>query len=486
MRAIMKKARDIAPSIAGSRQAEIGWLIAPMVLIVLVLAVYGGQLVVYTGQIGTLLAATITVPFIVYSLHHPMPAVLLSMLVGTQFFQFIPLENMPGLRLGGFTLNLSDLFTLLLLIVAAYRLPKLNRRLMFGSFVLIWVAYVGARFGINLLSGEADLKLSLNQLRYQIGWLGYLSFVAIIESPRDLRIYVRFILIIMMIAVGIQLFEASQGNRINLFGLGTNEYWAGTRYIIVKGQSVPYLWSRAVTPTLLALFLCLGCALEGVRVRRHLFLAAMGVLAILLTDVRAWFFGLGAGLVAILLLQRQRARGLFRASLLLMCLLAIVVVLTPFMVRSYGNNPWDVWLTRAGQLIDFSSQGNFIGRVAQINLAWTQFRYSPLMGYGWGSTFRQYKTETGFNMLLIHGIVGSTIILAMYLYIAWGVYRLWSRLPPSTERGYLAGMLALVVLYLSVVFSQDSLNAGGVSVLAGGLVDRISMFEEAGLIIEGT
>jgi hypothetical protein len=437
---------------------------------------------IYKGQELVLLALMIAILFIIYSLRHPMPAVFLSMLVGTQFFQMIPLENMPGIRLPGAFFNMSDLFVLLLLLIAAYRLPKRRERPLFGNFVLIWVIYVAARFALNLLIGEADLHIGLNMIRTEVGWLSYLGFIAVIETPKDLRKYMNFIVIIMLIATGFQIIEAVQGKRLNLFGLGSNEYFTKTLYINVGGQSIPYLWSRALPETLVALFVSLGCAMESVRVRRYVPLAALGVLAVLLGGVRSWFFGLGAGLAVILLLYRRSLRASFRAGLFLLCLVATVAVLAPFMSRSYGNSPWDVWKTRAGQLLHFSEQANFQARVAQGEKASQVIRESPLLGYGWGKTYLEFQTETGINVLLLHGIIGTALILGMYLAVGRRVFRLWSQLPPSEERGYIAGVLALLVLYLAVLFSMDTLNNGGFAIVAAGFVDRITYFHEAGLV----
>jgi len=436
----------------------------------------------YTGQERTLLELEIAIIFIVYSLHHPMPAVFLSILAGTEFFQLILYDNLPGIRMSGIFFNLSDLFILLFLFIAAYRLPKRNKRPLFGNFVLIWVMYVGMRFALNLLTGEVSLDIGLNLLRTQVGWLSYLGFIAVIETPKDLKIYVKFIVIIMLIAVGFQIIEVVQGQRLNIFGQGTNEYWTGTKYIDVEGRLVPYLWSRALSQTLLALFLSLGCAMESVRVRRNLSLAAFGVLAIMIAGVRSWYFGLAAGLVVILLFQRQRSRAIFRAGLFLLCFVAIVAVLAPFMSRSYGNNPWDIWLARTGQLIRFSEQANFQGRIAQAEKARPVIRESPLLGYGWGKTLLEFQTETGFNTILVHGIIGTALILGMYLAVGRRVFRLWAILPSSEERGLITGVLALLVLYLAVQFSMDTLNSGGFAIVAAGFVDRITYFHEAGLL----
>ena len=451
------------------------WLVVPLSLMVFIMAIYKGRELV-------LLALVIAILFIVYSLRHPLPAMFLSLLVGTQFFQMIPFEDMPGIRLPGIFFNMSDLFFLLFLLIAAYRLPKRQERPLFGTFVLIWVIYVGARFALNLSIGEADLKIGLNLLRTEVGWLSYLGFIAVIETPKDLRTYVNFVVIIMLIATGFQIIEAVQGQRLNLFGLGGNTYWSDTKYINVEGRSIPYLWSRALPQTLLALFLSLGCAMESARVRRYLPLAALGVLAVLLAGVRSWFFGLGAGLVVILLLQRRSLRAPFRAGLVLLCLVATVAVLAPFMSRSYGNNPWDIWKTRAGQLLRFSEQSTFQVRVAQGEEAWRVIRESPLLGYGWGKTYLEFQTETGINVLLLHGIIGTALILGMYLAVGRRVFRLWSQLPPSEERGYIAGTLALLVLYLAVLFSMDTLNSGGFAIVAAGFADRIAYFHEAGLV----
>ena len=470
--------RQASHQLAGvsqSRQAWLTWLIVISGLLLLMVAVF-------SGNVYNLLFLLAAVFFTLYSLRCPLPALFVSMLVGTQFFQLVPFENMPGVRGPGFTLNLSDLFVLLFLLVAAYRLPRRQGHLMFGSFVLIWVAYIGARFALNLLIGEASLKLSLNLARYQVGWLGYTILVSAIETPRDLRRYVNFVLLMMVIATGFQVVEAIQGQRLNLFGLGTNEYWTGTKYLVVEGRFVPYLWTRALSQTLMALFFSMGCVLEGVRTRRYLPLALLAVLGILIAAVRAWYFGLAVGVLALLVFQKTHSRAAFRAGIALLALIVIVAGLSSLMVKSYGGSPWTVWLARAADLLTFSKEPNFVGRVDQAKLAWTAIRDSLLLGYGWGSMFVRLQAETGVNTLLLHGFVGTALILGLYIIVGWRVFRLWSQLPPSQERGFMAGLLALMVLYLAVLFSQDTLSSGSFAVTAAAFVDRISSFQKADLI----
>jgi hypothetical protein len=454
-------------------------LILPLSLLLVVVGVY-------RGHMSNLLFFSLAIPFLFYSWRRPMPALFVSMLIGTNFFQLIPFSTWKVLHLGpGISLLLSDLLLLLFLFIAVDRLPKRQERPLFASFVLIWVAYIGIRFAINLLLGEIGLDVGVGIIRVQVGWLGYLTLIAVIETPKDLRTYVNLTLVIMVIATGYQIVEAIQGQRLDPLGLfgQANEYYTSTVYLSIEGRFVPYLWSRAPLQSIMALFLSLGCVMEGVRVRRYLPLALLAILGVLIAGVRAWYFGVAAGLVALLMFQNQHSRAAFRTGMVALALIAVVALLAPWMSTSYGNNPWDVWLARVGELLTFSDAPNYIGRVVQAERAWAEVRASPLFGYGWGSTYFAYGGETSMNTLLLHGFMGTGLILAMYLLVGWRAMRLWSQLPPSEERAYMAGILALLVLFLAMLFSQDSLNAGGFAVTAAVFVDRIQSFHRAGLIM---
>ena len=171
-------------------------------------------------------------------------------------------------------------------------------------------------------------------------------------------------------------------------------------------------------------------------------------------------------------------------GLFLLALVAMVALLSPRMPRTYEAGAWSVWLARGSTLVRFSSEGTYLGRVAQAERAWQAIRASPLLGYGWGRTFLEYQTETTANVLLLHGFVGTSLILAMYVFVGWRGLQLWRRLPPSRERGYMAGILALLVLYLAMTFSQDTLCNGGFAVAAAAFVDRIGCFHKEGLLDE--
>lgn len=126
-----------------------------------------------------------------------------------------------------------------------------------------------------------------------------------------------------------------------------------------------------------------------------------------------------------LLMRRRRSRALFRAGIFLLCLVAIVNILAPLAVRSYGGNPWEIWWVRISQLLRFCEEANSLGRIVQAEVAWQAIRVSPLLGYRWGNTFLQFQTETGINTLLLRGIFSTALITAMYLAVVWRAFRLW-------------------------------------------------------------
>ncbi|MEI6503883.1 MAG: hypothetical protein WCP21_22960, partial [Armatimonadota bacterium] len=61
------------------------------------------------------------------------------------------------------------------------------------------------------------------------------------------------------------------------------------------------------------------------------------------------------------------------------------------------------------------------------------------------------------NVLLVHGFLGTVVILAMYLTVLVQAVRLARRLQPSLERSWLFGLAGLLVAQLAMSPQTDAL-----------------------------
>jgi len=467
-------------SVEVPRRTALVALIVPATLLLMVA-------MIWKGHTGTLLKLVPAALVAAYSFHEPLPALFVSMLVGTSVFQLVSLDRLPYWQVaGGLRINLSDAFTLLFLAMAAHRLPRRKDRPFFWDPVVIWVALVGVSFVVTLVLGETDIDTGANILRGQVGYLGYLSMIAILDTYKRFRSYVKFLAAIMLIAVAIQLTETILGYRLSLGALGevSNVYYSSTMFIEVGGARIPYLWSRATGATILLMFLALGCVFEGKRVRRYLLLAVLAILSYLITLSRTWYIAIAVGIIILLILQRRPRQAIAGSILMIVTLTGFGAILGWFSSGTFGRSPWEGWIGRALTFQGMSSVPTFIGRVELNVQALKALWESPLLGYGPGFTWARYTTgDLGImNTLLLYGLVGAAIILGLYLYVWWRGYQLWKKLPPSEEKGYILGLLALMVAYLAILFSQDPLGGGGMAVTTAVFIDRVDTFHRAGLI----
>ena len=462
------------------RRTALVALIVPATLVLMVA-------MIWTGRLDTLMKLVLVALFAAYSFHEPLPAVFVAMVVGTRVFEFVSLERLPYFQIAsGLRINMSDAFTLLFLAIAAHRLPRRKDRPLFGGLVVIWVLLVAVSFAAALVLGETDIDTGGNILRGQVGYLGYLSMIAILDTHKRFRWYVRFLTVMVLIAVAIQLVEAVLGYRLSLGALGgvSNVYFASTKFVEIGDTRVPYLWSRSLGHTILLMFLALGCVFEGKRLRRYLPLAVLAILSYLITLSRAWYIAIAVGIATLFVLQRRRGWAIGGSVLLIVSLIGVGAVLGWMGSEAFGMSPWKAWVSRALTLQDLSSESNFVGRVELNSQALRVVWDSPLLGWGPGFVFTQHPPgDLGIiSTLVLYGFVGAAIILGLYLYVWWRGYQLWRRLPPCEEKGYILGLLALMVARLAISFSNDPLSGGGLAVTAAFFIDRVDTFHRAGLI----
>jgi hypothetical protein len=311
----------------------------------------------------------------------------------------------------------------------------------------------------------------------------YLLIVAMIDSPRDLRIFGWFFLAIMVVAFVYQFAEYVHGGRLVFFGsMPTGNYFGMTKYIQVGDVMVPYLWNRAMVPTIVGVFMALGAVVGKRRFAVNAFLAGAGLLGIVLTQIRAIYFGVAVGILALLGLPGWGTKSAGRLVLLVVALGAVFIALTSVLAASMGDDPAAVIAARASSLLEYNTQDNWAKRASDAHLAWTALRQSPLIGFGWGSGFASYVGESGMNLLLARGFLGAAMILVMFVTVLVKALRLAWRLKPSLEQSWLFGLSGAMLAFLAMSVTQDVLSAGGVAVIVAVFVDRIQRFADDGLV----
>jgi len=413
-------------------------------------------------------------------LRRPLILVFAYMLVSTNLLETLPLQSLAVARLGpGLTLKAPDVLILLMLVVSLLRLRKRGERPMFLGFVVLWVSYVVFQAVYGSIVGQTSLDLVTNMAQAQVGWLLYLLLVGLIDSPRDLKVYAWFFLAIMAVAVVYQVAEYAHGSRILLFPVTVthSNFFTFTPVLKVGGASVPYLWSRANDVTMVGFFLAFAVVLSGKRFLVYGVLASAGLLSIVLTQMRAVYLGVAVGILAVMAFRRWRASTPVRIVALLGILMVLVAVVAPMVSASLGGNPGRAVSSRVSQLISFDVQANFVKRVGDARVVLDAVKRSPFFGFGWGTTYLKTRGESAANVLLVHGFLGTFMILAMWVTVLVKAARLGWRLRPSLEQSWLFGVIGAAVAFAP---GSDAFVSGGFAVVVAVFVDRISAFEADG------
>lgn len=439
----------------------------------------------YVGRLSDALVVIVGLLLVPLFLRRPLLLVFAYLVVSTNLLETLPLRSLAVARLGpGLTLRTPDILLMLMALVSLVRLRRRGQRPMFLVFVLIWIAYAVFQVVYGYIVGETGFDLPTNMSQAQVGWLLYFLIVGLIDSPRDLKTFAWFFLAIMAIAVVYQVAEYAHGSRILLFPVAFSDsnYFTFTPMLDVGGAQVPYLWSRASEVTIAGFFLAFAAALGGRRSLVYGVLAAAGLLSIAMTQIRGAYFGVAVGILAVIGLRRWSVRSSVRLLVLGCVLVIMMAALTPLIASSFGGDPMQVWVTRASSLVNWSTQTNWVKRANDASRAWAAVKKSPVVGFGWGATYSKVRGESGMNVLIVYGFLGTVMILTMYMVVLVKALRLARRLKPSLEQAWILGLVGLMVTYLAMTPTSDVLLGGGIAVVAAVFVDRISEFERDGLL----
>ena len=432
------------------------------------------------GQLPLLVILAVGILFVVYSFREPLPALFLWYLSGSDFLAFISIERL-GIQLApGIRININDFLFVLLLSVAAYHLFRRRERLLFATPMTAWMLMLGISFFLTILQGHMNLDTGPQELRRSIGYASYFIYVACLDSPKRFRAVINFWLILLVAAVSIQIAEFALHQRFPAlpgFEQYEGSYHSRLVEVNVGGMSTPYIWPRA--DITIGLYLSLGALFEGRRRKTFLFLAVAGILSTMLMLIRQEYVGLAAGLIFLLIVRQKRIKTVAIVAVIIICFVLIASVVGLFISSSSQGSLWAVWIARTSTLLNFSKDANFIGRVDTISRQLDALREAPLFGLGLGWAYQPlWSTDIGMmNTLVKYGLVGTSVIGFVIFYVMRLGFRLYRRLPASIERGFVLGLIALLVSRLVMYpVGTDSFTSGAVVAVIMGVIDRVAAF----------
>jgi hypothetical protein len=452
---------------------------APMLFFIL-----NGQPILAVGLLGG-------ISFCILTLFQPLPAIFLLMLLSTNVFKFVDVAYLPSLSLGASgRLNAQDLLLLFLLGLAIIRLVQRKERPLFLIPLLLFGAMVCVAFGLGLLAGTTSISNGLNGVRSLSGLLFYVSLVGLVDTPAKLRWVLWMIYAHVIVTVGVQLAEASIGQRITTPTTVQNEYFTSTKLVDIAGYSAFYLWNRARGYLIVGLFLSLGSALWTKSVR-YTAIAVVALLGFGLQLMREYYVYVAAGLLVMLLLpRRNRLQSILGLGTVTILLVAGVLILNSVALSS-SYSYVDVWLARVQTLTAYEQVDTFQSRMNTLQDQMRLISGSPLFGYGPGSLSDLSAladccfSDTGMpNTIVQYGFFGWGAILVIIAVFARRGYVLLRGLPNSQDQAYVAGLLgawgAIVIGYFTFTdfftFDEFVFSTG----LAMALLDRIDAFAGAG------
>lgn len=424
------------------------------------------------GELLTLAWLAGGAAFLALSYRWPMPAVFALIVLSTNTFQFVDMAHLPYWQMAaGLRLTMLDSLLLGMFVLSVIKLNQRRERPLFLKPMLLLGGMVILSILIGAALGTFDLDNGMNLFRPMFSYTVYFIFIASVDSRKRLHTLVGILFLIMAVSVGLQIVEAIKGERLI----------SATRWIEVEGQRVPYLHNRATGYLYIGLFLALGPLFSGIRVKSFLMLVLLGMLGFMIAMVRQWYSFIIAGIIVLFAIQKgRRFRTAAAIALVALGLLGIFAVVGSFAQATFGGSPLALWAQRVQTLFYYRQESTFVGRAIALQEQWNHFLGSPITGYGLSRTTLNLRdTDTGvINTLVQFGLMGLTVIAILIMSVLRQGHRLWQRLEPSLERGYVGGILGLWVgMLIGYSFSMDFFTAGGfMAALPMATLDRIHLF----------
>ena len=287
------------------------------------------------------------------------------LLMSVDFFGLVPVAALPSLKIaGGITVNLLDATLATLLALAVVRLASRREvpEFTWPTVLIVCASVLCVIWG--MLFATIGLGVALGAVRYMFYYSSYFVLVAAIDSEESLRRWIRFLFVLVLVTVSLQVYEAVMG------GLSPIVSQAGVvarpLEVAVGGEShVAYVWNRAPFFAFIGTFLALGAFVVKARGRRWIgAVAVAGTLGFALALVRQWYVYYAIGAVSLLVIARRvRNRGV--VALALVALVVVVgVSAVPLFTNSFGRSLGrDVVLRAATLTSGFENDNSYVARV---------------------------------------------------------------------------------------------------------------------------
>ena len=385
------------------------------------------------------------------------PLIFGVLIFSTENLKFVALHELPGLKLGpGVFFNLMDLLLIFLFLFSVHKLKGRSYSGLFKGPMLAIFAIALINLGISILTNITTLSGrtgGLNLLRNIFGYSFYFSLIAHMDSTTKLKRVVFFVILICVVAFGIQLYEGLSGERTAIYssGLAEDQYYGIGATISIGGENVMYNWNRSIPLTFLLMFIFYGASIYSNNLGFLVMLLLMFI-GIAWGFVRVWYIMTVVGLCTLIILNVTSAnlkRILVNTALIVTMILVFSNISVPTGKSSGGLLSDLVW-NRFATLFQFNEDDNFIGRRVLTEQIWDRFKENPLVGLGFDP--QNVNIDLGaINTLSCMGAPGLLAILwliARMMKSAWRL-QLIAKAPviKGCSQGIMAAICGVVVGY---------------------------------------
>ncbi len=340
----------------------------------------------------------------------------------TNFGEFIYVN--PNLEIGDFggigTIYFMDLFWIALLIVIFLRRERLSLMHYKVSFVILaGLCLVAAAMPFLISSFSAKDMISTIRPLGNFLFLPY--FVVTIISMKELEFFEKFLMGMVFVFLGIQVYEYIVQKRVplRLFDKYSLFYGEDPFSVEFGGIKTGYIWSRI--GYLLPFNLFFGVFYYFTDRRKYgMLLIGAYILSIMITLSRIWIIGFVFFLIVLslmLLIRRDREENI-KANLLFMLGSFAVIGIILLYTSTAFNKIFDIFLLRINSINDLADKtdSSFLGReyiLLRMFTVWTEY---PVFGAGFSGIARRLVTnDLGVpNLVTIFGGAG-VIMLASFL-----------------------------------------------------------------------
>ena len=415
----------------------------------------------------------------------PLWGVFSIIICSTDFLKFVSLDSLPYFQLGGgLRINILDAQLIIFFLISVWRLIQAKKSSIFAKPVILLLIWNFTLLAISIILGMTDLDVGLQFYRIYFVYVVFFILISAIDSMDDLKKLFTFIQILLISSVLIQVLEYTLGHRISSPFL-TDRYYSEGVYLQISGEKILYTWNRGT------FFLYVGTIISlAVMFYSKLKMKAwygvvvfVGIFGFVIALVRQWYLYLLAGIIVVLLFSPKRriTKTVLSILSILFALLLINQVFFPDILIFKKYILPDAFVERTVQLIHITEQGNYLGRVDQINKQMNDFLESPIIGHGLGKG--TISNDTGFfNTLVQQGVMGVIpLVYVLFFFLIKGSKLIFVLRQRNEETcGYLIGAVATLVGLICAYLVAWPVFAKTVGIVTAciifGIIDRIYEF----------